>query len=235
MLNLQALSLLHALDLSHSNGGPPSTKATNEIDKRDVMRKCARNTIICASRNLFSSCSCKVIMSKMKLIFLALYTLLLATQGSGKVAYESGIDERLVTPGDMFPSCVEVAKVWPPPNSVLRLGTSSAFRLGKYNVIRIVFRITFSRPVSLETIDTSAGQHLSEPQLTRLIKDRSKFKKWGFSTSQISPIFLSPSTNLTTRYYGSVTIVGSKGRAGGSRTVIAIFGFPYYSNFNMIQ
>ena len=98
---------------------------------------------------------------------------------------------KYVPSSDVFPSCVEVVEVWPPPNSALK-----PFNESHNSFVYYAFRITFSKPVDIEYLDTSGGYQ--EEMLSRRFNDPNGRL---FSADDISPIFLSPSPTNLTRYY----------------------------------
>ena len=91
---------------------------------------------------------------------------------------------------DAFPSCVEVDHVWPPPHSVLKPFSTSHDSFLHYSM-----RITFSRPVGIEDLDTTGAyqQELSD----HLFHTNERL----FLADDVAPVFLSPSATNFTRYY----------------------------------
>lgn len=100
---------------------------------------------------------------------------------------------------DAFPSCVEVVEVWPPPHSVLEPFAETHSALVHYAV-----RITFSKPVGIETLDTTGGY---QPDLVTI------------PFGDIAPVFFSPSPTNFTRYYPHRL----KNWHGSDRTFMAYF------------
>lgn len=92
---------------------------------------------------------------------------------------------------DVFPSCVELDAVWPPPHSILKPYHSQP------SLLHYAFRIRFSKPVGIEDLDTTGGY---QPELMSrnmdLLKDGNLF-----SVDNYAPVFLSPSPTNFTRYY----------------------------------
>ena len=92
-----------------------------------------------------------------------------------------------------FPSCVEVVEVWPPPHSVLE-----PFAETQSALVHYALQITFSKPVGIETLDTTGG-----------------YQPFG----DIAPVFFSPSPTNLTRYYPHRL----KNWHGSDRTFMAYF------------
>ena len=95
------------------------------------------------------------------------------------------------TSPDVFPSCVELDAVWPPPHSILEPFLSQAF------LVHYAFRIRFSKPVKIEDLDTTGGY---QPEL----KNRnigSGLNGNPLYVGNYAPVFLSPSSTNFTRYY----------------------------------
>ena len=152
-----------------------------------------------------------------------------AETASQVVNYVNDEKGHSVTPRELFPSCVEVVDVWPRPGSVLRLNTDILkVSSKKYN--RVIFRITFSRPVSISTKDTAAGLYRQHKKILR--RDRylayNMKENWAFNTTKISPIFLSPSNSLSSHYDVYQTISNWRGSNKTYLTTISIMkkGFP---------
>lgn len=90
---------------------------------------------------------------------------------------------------EAFPSCVEVADVWPPPHSALKPFST------QNSLVYYALRITFTRPVEIEDLDTTGGY---QPEIiNRNYMDDEKL----LSVNDIAPVFLSPSPTNFTRYY----------------------------------
>ena len=90
-----------------------------------------------------------------------------------------------------FPSCVEVLEVWPPPYSVLTPIKQQG------SVAHYVMRITFSRPVGIETLDTTGGYQSEIAGNSWRVHPHHTVSYVGW----IAPVFLSPSPTHFTRYY----------------------------------
>lgn len=91
---------------------------------------------------------------------------------------------------DVFPSCVELDTVWPPPHSILKPFHS------QQSLVHYTFRIRFSKPVGIEDHDTSGGY---QPELM----NRNTDLKGGslLWVGDYAPVFLSPSPTNFSRYY----------------------------------
>lgn len=91
---------------------------------------------------------------------------------------------------DVFPSCVELDAVWPPPHSILKPFHSQPA------LVHYAFRIQFSKPVGIEGRDTTGGY---QPELM----NRNANLRDGnvLPVDYYAPVFLSPSYTNFTRYY----------------------------------
>lgn len=107
---------------------------------------------------------------------------------------------------DAFPSCVEVVEVWPPPHSVLEPFAETHSALVHYTL-----RITFSKPVGIEILDTTGGY---QPELMDRV-----YVGGDDPLGDIAPVFFSPSPTNFTRYYPHRL----KNWHGSDRTFMAYF------------
>ena len=112
-------------------------------------------------------------------------------------------------PVDAFPSCVEVTDVWPPPHSALK-----PFAETHNSLVHYAMRITFSKPVGIESMDTTGGY---QPEIVDRVYSRTD--GMPLSSEDISPVFLSPSSTNFTRYYP----YRLKNWHGSDRTFMAYF------------
>lgn len=161
-------------------------------------------------------------MALLSLTVFALLRLISTAEGTTKVSY---ISEIPASPEDVFPSCVEVVNVWPTPNSVLRQSAGSIMPDdGSHWLQRYIFRITFSRPVSITKTDTSAGRYHQHKHILRknYYKAYHRKRNWALDTSSIAPLFLSPSTSFSNPYYPFRTI----NYRGSNTTFVALFAIP---------
>ena len=110
---------------------------------------------------------------------------------------------------ELFPSCVEVVDVFPPPHSVVK-ATGGNHRLS--------FKVTFSRPVYIETEDTTAGLHpgLSEGSVSSWQPTAKSF----LNVQKLSPIFLSHSQTTLHKTYSATRVTGWD---GSDRIFLAMF------------
>ena len=162
------------------------------------------------------------------LVFLS--SSLLLTEASQEYNYIADEDELDSIPGEFFPFCVEVSSVWPLPNSVLKptyIQSKDANRGRLY----YLFRVGFSRPVSISNNDTSAGW---QPEIVKIpVKGKwlqpkhnsvaRAIKEGKYNLKKVAPIFLSPSqTFVKQRYYASRIVSWQ----GSSKDFLIYFNVP---------
>lgn len=120
--------------------------------------------------------------------------------------------ENLVV-GEYFPSCVEVINVWPPPNSILT--PTTVHHETTTSTTQYLFRITFSRQVTIGHLDTTSGW---QPEVKHL-----PIRKYHpFSLNNVAPVFLSPSQTAVERYYPHRVVNWH----GSSREFLFYFSLP---------
>ena len=112
---------------------------------------------------------------------------------------------------DVFPSCVELDAVWPPPHSILKPFHSES------SLVHYAFRIRFSKPVGIEDQDTTGGY---QPELM----NRNTNRRDGslILVDDYAPVFLSPSPTNFTRYYPH----RMRNWCGSDRTFMVYFVMP---------
>jgi hypothetical protein len=112
---------------------------------------------------------------------------------------------------DVFPSCVELDAVWPPPHSILKPIHSQPA------LVHYAFRIRFSKPVGIESKDTTGGY---QPELMNRNTDLNDGNL--LSVDDYAPVFLSPSSTNFTRYYPH----RMRNWYGSDRTYMVYFAMP---------
>ena len=163
------------------------------------------------------------------MLHIAVVILLLSSffQAGANQKYNYIIDKNEVysVPGEFFPSCVEVIDVWPPPNSVLK-PIHLPNRFGKNpGRAHYLFRLTFSRPVAIGHIDTTAGW---QPEIAHTPFKGGWFHPKGsvpdalFRLDEIAPVFLTPSQTAVERYYAFRVVNWH----GSSREFLFYFTLP---------
>ena len=189
------------LSLRSVFSGHEFERAKKTID--DVTPSCSCNKLACASRKY------RILRMEMTVLLICVlaffhHRLLAVTSLEDFISPDQHIPS-----SDVFPSCVEVVEVWPPPHSALK-----PFNESHNTFVYYTFRITFSKPVNVEYSDTTGGY---QPEML----DRSfRFLRGKLVPSgDIAPIFLSPSPTNFTRYYP----YRLKNWRGSSRIFLAYF------------
>jgi len=108
--------------------------------------------------------------------------------------------------GESYPYCVEVAGVWPLPNSVIKpiyqKKTEQSSKTKQY-----IFRVKFSRPVMVQLKDTTGGY---QPEIYSRLQQNGRIshgrlkialEKLNFNSRNVPPVFLTTSQSSVIRYY----------------------------------
>ena len=182
-------------------------------------------------RTLSTSSTAEIMNSLATLgILVFLSSSLLLTEASEEYNYVVDEDELNSIPGEFFPFCVEVSSVWPLPNSILK-PTYIQPRDVDPGRLHYLFRVQFSRPVSISNNDTSAGW---QPEIVNMPANggwlrpihesvAKAIKEGKYNLEKVAPIFLSPSqTSTKQRYYASRIVSWH----GSSKEFLVYFNVP---------